>query len=140
MTITIGQRLDQLRTDLDIPRAEIAKQLGVGETIVSEWGAGHGNPNLAHTAAYARLVRWRLIATLNGKVIAEGEALADLVSLREEVDLSRAELAERLGIIPARVSERERRAKPSMWLAPCQKYLRACGYKVGLAPAAVPRG
>lgn len=133
--VTLVTRLGQLREDQDIQQKDVAAVLGVHRSAVCRWEAGIRIPSICYAAAWAPLVSRRLVATtLDGRVVAEGQALAALAGLREAAGVSRSELARLLQLPYSTIASWERKAGPHTCLITVQRHLGGLGYRVGLAP------
>ncbi|MGC5012580.1 helix-turn-helix domain-containing protein [Streptosporangium sp. DT93] len=138
LTLTIPQRLRNLRKDRDLLQEHVAAELGVCVDTLSHWETGANTPRVHHIAAYAHLVNHRLVVRRGQDVICDAlDALPCMGELRRRAGVPWAVLRERLHYTPKTLEGLESHMRRhGVRLTTLQPYLEALGYTLALIPAA----
>ncbi|MGS2641709.1 helix-turn-helix domain-containing protein [Streptosporangium sp. G12] len=134
-TITITERLAQLREDQDLPQRGVARTLGVNPATVYRWENGLRSPRIAAVAAYADLLGQRIVVRRGDHVVNVLDVLPNLGVLRRRAGLTQTQLAARMYVSRHTIGMAETHTTAESWLHSLEKYVKPLGCTLDLAPA-----
>ena len=118
---TVGDHLRKRRLDLRLLQREVAEQIGVDTTTITNWELGHTTPALCRMP--------NVIQFLGYDPQPQPETLGQALKRRRQVrGMSQREMAKRLGVDPATVGRSEREAR-----IPAGEFLRRVQILLGTA-------
>lgn|GEM_PF-5597442 len=134
LTLTILDRLRNLREDRDLLQRQIADTLGVTLQTVSLWERHRRSPSVQHAAAYAHLVNHRLVARRGNTIVDVLAILPNLSRFRKLHGVTQTALDRRTRVTRACFIE-ARGQSTGLRLVTLQGYLAGLGYELALIPA-----
>jgi len=98
--MSLSERLQQLREQLDMPQKELAALIGVSRSTLASWESGHRKPELAHMEAIGKIGNVSIDWLLGGSV----KFANQLRTLRNSRGLTQKDLAKLMSLSPSTVA------------------------------------